>query len=618
VRLKVSASHDGIGKYAHWDGFAITRELLAPTPPLVYNLDVAQRADGSGLVDIFYDLYDPNGDTSEISVLLSQTTDGPFDYTPQNLSGDLGPGLANGTGKHIVWNAAAEGIAYDDNQFRVRIVAEDLSFLSELVLVEGGTFNNGTSNVAISSFYIDKYELTQSDYETVLGVNPAHNYGVGDIYPVYYVSWFAAIEYCNLRSIMEGFTPCYSYLTYGTNPSEWPSGWNTISTNHSNISCNWSANGYRLPTEMEWMYAARGGNLSQGYLYSGSNNLNEVGWYLSNSGSLIHTKGTKLPNEIGLFDMSGNVWEWCWDIYGTYPSGPRTNPTGATSGTQRLFRGGCFLSQINHCTTAFRYNIDPMFCDKDAGFRVCRSVDDFIMVEGGTFNNGTSNVTISSFYIDKLELTQAGYQAVMGVNPSYFTGVTNGPVEQVTWFNAIEYCNRRSMQEALTPCYSYLSYGTNPDYWPSSWNTSNANHTDISCNWTANGYRLPTEMEWMFAAKGGNQSQGYTYSGSNSLNTVGWYGSNSGGTTHTVGTKAPNELGTFDMSGNVREWCWDIYGDYPSGPQTDPHGATSGSYRVYRGGGFSYSAGSCTVSFRLYGEATYSNPNVGFRVCRRP
>jgi hypothetical protein len=227
--------------------------------------------------------------------------------------------------------------------------------------------------------------------------------------------------------------------------------------------------------------------------------------------------------------------------------------------------------------------------------------ENFILVEGGTFNNGTSDVTISSFYIDKYELTQAGYQAVMGTNPSYFGGNPNRPVEIVSWFNAIEYCNRRSLQEGLTPCYSYSTYGTNPDGWPSGWNTSYSNHTNVSCNWTANGYRLPTEMEWMFAAKGGNQSQGYTYSGSNDLNAVGWYWDNWGASaysTHTVGALAANELGTFDMSGNVFEWVWDIYGSYPSGSQTNPTGANSGSGRVLRGGSWSNYANYCPVSYR--------------------
>ncbi|MDD3536019.1 MAG: chitobiase/beta-hexosaminidase C-terminal domain-containing protein [Candidatus Cloacimonetes bacterium] len=238
-------------------------------------------------------------------------------------------------------------------------------------------------------------------------------------------------------------------------------------------------------------------------------------------------------------------------------------------------------------------------------------------VQGGTFNNGTSYVTLSSFYITKYETTQAEYLALMGTNPSYYTGNLERPVEGVNWLNAIEYCNRRSMQEGLTPCYSYSTYGTNPDAWPSGWNGNSNNHTNVSCNWTANGYRLPTEMEWMYAAKGGNQSQGYTYSGSNDINAVAWYaGNNSPNGTKPVGTKLPNELGIYDMSGNVWEWNWDIYGSYPSGAQTNPHGPASGSNRVLRGGCWNIHATYCTVSVRSDSAATYSYSNVGFRVCR--
>lgn len=239
-----------------------------------------------------------------------------------------------------------------------------------------------------------------------------------------------------------------------------------------------------------------------------------------------------------------------------------------------------------------------------------------IAVAGGTFHNGTSNVTLSSFHIGKYEVTQAEYLAVMGTNPSWFSGNPDRPVEQVSWFNAIEYCNRRSMQEGLTPCYSYGTYGTNPSNWPAGWNTTSANHTNVSCNWSVDGYRLPTEMEWMFAAKGGNQSQGYTYSGSNTIGNVAWYSSNSGSRTHTVGTKAANELGTFDMTGNVSEWVWDIYGGYPSGNQTNPTGPVSGSYRVLRGGSCYYDASNCTVSYRFNVNATSTASGVGFRVLR--
>ena len=243
--------------------------------------------------------------------------------------------------------------------------------------------------------------------------------------------------------------------------------------------------------------------------------------------------------------------------------------------------------------------------------------ENFVLVTGGTFNNGTSNVTVSSFYMDKYELTQAGYQAVMGVNPSYFGGNANNPVEQVSWYNAIEYCNQRSINEGLTPCYSYSSYGTNPATWPSGWNSDYNNHTNVSCNWTANGYRLPTEAEWQFAARGGNQTHNYTYSGSNTIGDVAWYeGNNSPYGTKPVGTKTANELGLYDMSGNVWEWNWDIYGSYPSGSQTNPHGATSGSGRVRRGGGWNIDADDCTVSNRDYSGAADSDGGIGFRPCR--
>ena len=238
------------------------------------------------------------------------------------------------------------------------------------------------------------------------------------------------------------------------------------------------------------------------------------------------------------------------------------------------------------------------------------------LVGGGTFNNGTSDVTVSSFYLGKYEVTQSEYEAVMGNNPSTFTDVTNGPVEKVSWFDAIEYCNRRSMDEGLTSCYSYSSYGTYPDDWPVGWNSNYFNAANVSCSWTADGYRLPTEAEWHFAARGGNDTQNYAYSGSNTIGDVAWYISNSV-KTHTVGTKASNELGTYDMSGNVREWVWDRWAaSYLGGAQTNPHGPESGDYRVGRGGSWCNSADNCTVSSRFYSGATYSNYYIGFRLCR--
>ena len=223
-----------------------------------------------------------------------------------------------------------------------------------------------------------------------------------------------------------------------------------------------------------------------------------------------------------------------------------------------------------------------------------------IHVPGGTIypTTGiyTDGLTVPSFYIGKKEITNAEWHAVMGSG-----GGNDYPHSNVSWFGAIEYCNRRSLQEGLTPCYSYLDYGTNPDDWPSGWNTNSDNAVNVSCDWNATGYRLPSEAEWEYAARGGLQTHGYTYSGSNDLSLVGWCWSNSGNFPHPVGQLAPNELGTYDMSGNLWECCWDIYSD---------------SYRVIRGGYFSSVSSYCTVWVRNAVYPTVSDVSLGFRICR--
>jgi formylglycine-generating enzyme required for sulfatase activity len=225
----------------------------------------------------------------------------------------------------------------------------------QMIFVPGGIIypTNGfyTGGSAVPDFYIGKYELTNAEWNAVMGS------GVKDNYP-HVVSWFGAIEYCNRRSLKEGLTPCYRYLTYGSNPDDWPSGWNTNSENSLNVSC-WNADGYRLPSDAEWEYTARGGLNTHDYTYSGSNDINAVGWYSGNSG-ILRRVGQLAANELGTYDMSGNMWEWCWDAHVDYPN----------SAFHRAMRGGVYYWDASFCKVSFRNFPSP---DSDAGFRVCRN-----------------------------------------------------------------------------------------------------------------------------------------------------------------------------------------------------------------------------------------------------
>jgi formylglycine-generating enzyme len=200
-------------------------------------------------------------------------------------------------------------------------------------------------------------------------------------------------------------------------------------------------------------------------------------------------------------------------------------------------------------------------------------------VEGGTYQMGSNNnlreqpihtVTVGSFYMGIYEVTQDIYEEVMGSNPSY-SKEPQLPVEQVSWYEAVAFANALSQRDGLEEVYTI-------------------DGEDVVCDWSKNGYRLPTEAEWEYAARGGNQSQGYTYAGSDTAGDVAWYDGNSGIQTHDVGGKKANELGLYDMSGNVWEWCWDWYGDYSTLLQTNPSGPSSGLSRVFRGGSWDYHA----------------------------
>ena len=213
----------------------------------------------------------------------------------------------------------------------------------QMVVVDGGTFKMGSETgdsdekpiheVKLNSFSIGQTEVTQELWEAVMGTNPSNWKGLK--LPVEKVSW----------------NDCQTFITK----------LNSLTGQQ-----------FRLPTEAEWEYAARGGNQSKGYTYSGSDNIEDVAWYTSNSGSKTHEVATKAPNELGIYDMSGNVWEWCQDWYSSsyYSSSLINNPTGPDSGSDRVLRGGCWNNNATNCRCAFRNSNSPGYANNDLGFRL--------------------------------------------------------------------------------------------------------------------------------------------------------------------------------------------------------------------------------------------------------
>lgn len=544
-----------------------------------------------------------------------------------------------------------------------------------MVGVEGGTFTMGATEeqgsdatdrekpaheVTLSSFCIGETEVTQELWQAVMGANPS--YYEGDLQrPVEQVSWNDCQEFIAKLNQLTG-------------------------------------KNFRLPTEAEWEYAARGGKSSLGYKYAGSNNIDEVAWYGYNNIS-THPVATKAPNELGLYDMSGNVWELCQDyfIYNYYSNSPTVDPTGPLSGSSYLRRGGGTGGDALTCRVSGRYVSFPESTSSVVGLRLAIDAENsnkfrlsetvvsvsigeskmveilngdgnydveggsnyltstidgnsltvtgvnvgtttvhvtntttgaitiltvivtysqtftvngvsftMIPVEGGTFTMGATpeqgsdayynenpahEVTLSDYSMGETEVTQALWQAVMGSNPSYFSPYSNydenlqRPVEFVSWDDCQTFISKLNQMTGKT-------------------------------------FRLPTEAEWEFAARGGNLSQGYKYAGSDSINYVAWYWFNipsqtigtEGYGTQMVASLDPNELGLYDMSGNVWEWCQDWYGSYSSEPQTNPTGPASGTYRIYRGGCWGTYDTTSRVSYRGQSAPTNTLYSVGFRL----
>ena len=325
--------------YARWE------EVTDPPTP-TYTLIIAVNMSAGGSVT-------PEAGTHTYNAGESVTVEATENsgYTFQNwtaVSGSLPPGV-NATSAEITFNINSDVnimanfeqvVQPPDTGSNFTGTVDGVEF--SMVYVSGGTFEMGCTdeqgsdcysdespahNVTLSNYYVGRYEVTQGLYKAVMGSLPSSissSYGMGDNYPVYYVSWYDIQDFINELNAKTG-------------------------------------KNYRLPTEAEWEFAARGGRSSKNYRYSGSDSIDEVAWYYGNSSSKTHPVGEKQPNELGIYDMSGNVWEWVSDWYGSnyYSSSPGSNPPGPTSGSYRVDRGGSWHNVAGDCRVANRGDYYP-------------------------------------------------------------------------------------------------------------------------------------------------------------------------------------------------------------------------------------------------------------------
>jgi len=367
----------------------------------VSNLSVAQRP-GTKLLDISYDV--SSTETNEVTVSL-EVKNGTTVVNAPSVTGDIGSGVTTGFGKSMVWDMGAdwnEQVA----TLSCTVVADDTPIPpapSGMVLIPAGTFQMGDSfgeggsdelpvhSVFVSAFYMDQTEVTKAQWDEVYTWAIANGYslinGLGKAanHPQQTVSWYDCVKWANARSEKAGRTPCYTV------------GGTVYRTGESTPDCNWTANGYRLPTEAEWEKAARGGVSSHRFPWSDSDTIQHAraNYYSSASyaydtsptrdyhptyaaGGYPYTSpaGAFSPNGYGLVDMAGNVFEWCWDWHESsyYASSPSTDPRGPVSGSVRVLRGGGWYYGAYSCHVAYRYGDRPADGYDGIGFRLAVSV----------------------------------------------------------------------------------------------------------------------------------------------------------------------------------------------------------------------------------------------------
>ena len=431
---------------------------------------------------------------------------------------------------------------------------------------------------------------------------------------------------------------------------------------------------FRLPTEAEWEYACRAGTTTRFY-WGDDPDYSQIGqytWYDCNSPSGTKDAGLKLPNGFGLYDMNGNLWEWCQDWYGSYNSLSQNDPTGANSGSNRVLRGGSWMQYAGFCRSATRNRTNPGNTYYDIGFRVVRlsittpvptptniptstptptcsptpTVTPTATPSPVPAAGSAITVSLANLPVDATSLTMVYIPAgtfIMGSSDTEQDRDSNeGPQHQVTITNPF-YMGKYEVTQAQWKAVieeAYAAFPTDatvqtmagmkePSHFKNgtaiypnhpvecvSWN--NCQNYIYALNLLGKGtYRLPTEAEWEYACRAGTTTRFY-WGDDTSYTQIGeyaWY-NNSSSTTHEIGLMKPNAWGLFDMSGNVWEWCKDWYGEYTSNAQNDPSGVNSGAIRVFRGGSWGTGAGGCRSAYRGGNTPGNSSGSIGFRLYR--
>lgn len=591
-------------------------------------------------------------------------------------------------GSQITWG---DGVTNDQKE-------AILDIIGGLINVDGGTFMMGAQSVdntqpnydkwadaaegpvhqvKLTSFLLNKFLITRKQWIAIMGTDHSYNKD-NDSIPEHGLCWNDASTFVNKLNEMTGLK-------------------------------------FHLPTEAQWEFAARGGKMGRGYIYSGSNYASEVGWTNSNSGIRAHSVGQKKPNELGFYDMTGDMFEWCEDWYGSYESGAVNNPTGTVSGSEKVARGGAYMLDSTIARNSYRVSYPPFenmymgtytipagvrvaldYTEKhilelertewisegsndtiyvgvttkdetsvswDASWLKCQMIDgrlciilsanytglsrstvvtiktlyfektititqknyitvtpylpsnetiiglikwdptvtdaqkdvitklvnNLVCVNGGQFNMGAQStsanginynptatdaegpvhkVNLASFYIDKYEITRNDWITIMGSDKASFNSSENLPEDGISWGEARNFIDKVNMLSKLS-------------------------------------FAMPTEAQWEFAAKGGTYSHNYMYAGSNDATDVGWVASNSNATTHDIGQKNPNELGLYDMTGNLAEWCVDWFNTYTSIDGIwNPTESSYGKEKVARGGAYLLNGIYASNTYRLAYDST--------------